>query len=195
MILAPSAWNTVSKDRVNLASRSRIRNRGAMPSPTSLLLTFRACCVTQAPSGFFVTPARCTPPGLEFDEGQYVEGLQEDCLHREEVAGQGAGCLGAKELFPRRPSSGCRADARSSEDRRDRRGGHADAQAEELSLDPPVAPPGVLPRQAKHQAPDLGIGRRTPRPAVRSRPFPRHQLAVPPKEGLRLHEERPPCFT
>ncbi len=111
MILAPSASNTVSKDRVNLASRSRIRNRGAMPSPTSSPLRLRACCVTQV----LRHAGEVHPPGLEFDEEQRVEGPQEDGLYPDEVAGQDAGCLGAKELSPRRPSSGPRLTSTLSE--------------------------------------------------------------------------------
>jgi len=41
-------------------SRSRIRKRGATSIWRRSPLRFRACCVTQARSGFFVTPARCS---------------------------------------------------------------------------------------------------------------------------------------
>lgn len=43
--------------QINLASRSRIRNRMSRSRPTE---RFRACCVTHAESGFLVTPRTST---------------------------------------------------------------------------------------------------------------------------------------
>jgi len=53
----PSDRNTSSKARVNFASRWRMRNCNGRCSSIS---RFRACWVTQAPSGWAVAPARCT---------------------------------------------------------------------------------------------------------------------------------------
>lgn len=60
MISMPSLWKTVSKLRMNLLSRSRIRKRGGVDRSRSVQANWRACCVTQAPVGFAVQPARCS---------------------------------------------------------------------------------------------------------------------------------------
>ena len=49
-----------SKARVNLLSRSRIRNRTTGASSASATAWLRACWATHAPVGLAVTPARCT---------------------------------------------------------------------------------------------------------------------------------------
>jgi hypothetical protein len=56
----PSERKTSSKARVNLLSRSRTRNRGRTSSSSSCINRLRACWLTQAQSGFAVTPARWT---------------------------------------------------------------------------------------------------------------------------------------
>src|SRR6266516_3989538 len=60
MILVPSAANTSSKARVNLASRSRMRNRGAMAPSGCSINSSRARWTTQGPFGWRVTPTRRT---------------------------------------------------------------------------------------------------------------------------------------
>ncbi len=52
MTRAPSVLNISSKDRANLASRSRIRNRMSSNSP--VMERFLACWVQKTPSGFDV---------------------------------------------------------------------------------------------------------------------------------------------
>jgi hypothetical protein len=54
----PSLRKISSKAAVNLLSRSWIRNRIGSNAPVKLRL--RACCVTQAPLGLVVQPARWT---------------------------------------------------------------------------------------------------------------------------------------
>ena len=54
----PSDWKTVSKARVNFASRSRIKHEKRSSTPP--IARFRACWATHAPFGLRVTPARCT---------------------------------------------------------------------------------------------------------------------------------------
>jgi hypothetical protein len=56
----PSAVNTASKDRVNFASPSRIRNRNAEVHSPRSITTLRACWVTQAAVGWALTPRMCT---------------------------------------------------------------------------------------------------------------------------------------
>src|SRR6266516_1157421 len=60
MILVPSAANTSSKARVNLASRSRMRNRGAMAPSGRSINSSRARWTTQGPFGWRVTPTKRT---------------------------------------------------------------------------------------------------------------------------------------
>ena len=56
----PWERKTASKSRMNLLSRSRMRNRGRTPSSSSYISRLRACWVTQRPSGLVVIPARWT---------------------------------------------------------------------------------------------------------------------------------------
>jgi hypothetical protein len=60
MIWTPVERHTSSNARVNLASRSRIRNLNALASSSSAATRLRACWTTQAPVGCAVTPARRT---------------------------------------------------------------------------------------------------------------------------------------
>jgi hypothetical protein len=60
MTRMPSLVNTASKFRVNLLSRSRIRNRNRDGCSSSVQANWRACCGTHAPSGLVVQPARWT---------------------------------------------------------------------------------------------------------------------------------------
>ena len=55
--LTPSAVNTVSKEVVNLVSRSRMRNLTSLASSASVIERLRACWVTQPVTGLAVTPA------------------------------------------------------------------------------------------------------------------------------------------
>jgi hypothetical protein len=60
MIWMPSLAKMASKSRVNLLSRSRIRNRNGDRWCRSVHANWRACWVTQAPVGLAVQPARWT---------------------------------------------------------------------------------------------------------------------------------------
>jgi hypothetical protein len=76
------------------------------------------------------------------------------------VGGQQSGGLSAQEG----PPSGvgpawCWAESSGGQDPADRAGAYAVSEAEEFSLDPAVAPGGVLLRQAQHQGLDLVIDR------------------------------------
>jgi hypothetical protein len=86
-------------------------------------------------------------------------------------------------------------EPRPPEDGGDRGGRETDAQAEELALDPPIAPPGILPGQAQDQAPGLGVDGGPAGPPVRFGPLPSHQVPVPSKERLRPDHERAPYLS
>jgi hypothetical protein len=63
MISTPSVRNTSSKLAVNLVSRSLSKNLAGRSRAARTTVKFRACWVTQSPTGFAVTPARCTLVG------------------------------------------------------------------------------------------------------------------------------------
>jgi hypothetical protein len=60
MISTPSLLKTSSKARLNLLSRSWIRNRIGLGRCGSDQASCRACWVAQRPSGLALQPARCT---------------------------------------------------------------------------------------------------------------------------------------
>jgi hypothetical protein len=68
-------------------------------------------------------------------------------------------------------------------------------QAEELPLDPLVAPPGVLPGQTEHEVANIRIDGRPAGRAMRPGPLPPREVSVPPEQGLRPHQEDSPPFT
>jgi hypothetical protein len=57
MVLVPSAAKTASKEAVNLASRSRMRNLTAFVSSARSIERLRACWATQSAAGLAITPA------------------------------------------------------------------------------------------------------------------------------------------
>jgi len=59
MMPTSMAAKTASKAAVNLASRSRIRNRSRGPASSRFMSKLRACWVSQAPVGWAVTPRMC----------------------------------------------------------------------------------------------------------------------------------------
>ena len=74
-------------------------------------------------------------------------------------------------------------------------GRHPNPQAEEFSLDPLVAPPGVLPGQTEHEVANIRIDGRPAGRAMRPGPLPPHEVPVPPEQGLRPHQEGSPLLT
>jgi hypothetical protein len=52
--------NTASYAAVNLASRSRVKNRERRPTSSRSMTRLRACGINQAPVGWAVTPRMCT---------------------------------------------------------------------------------------------------------------------------------------
>lgn len=74
-----------------------------------------------------------------------------------------------------------------------RRGRELDAHSGHFPLDAPVAPGGVLIRQAKDDRHRARRERRPPGPPARVRPVPSKQVAVPSQEGLRPDKETSPA--
>jgi len=90
MISTPSPRKTVSKSRVNLLSRSRIRKRTGVARSHKIQTSWRACWLTQAPSGFGVHPARWDTPAAKLDEKEHIQAPQGNRLDGEEVDGEHA---------------------------------------------------------------------------------------------------------
>jgi hypothetical protein len=118
------------------------------------------------------------PPGLDLDREQFVHALEQDGVDMQEVAGQDAMCLSLQELPPcRRRPSRRGAEPGGGQDPADRALPDPVARAEQLTLDTPVPPARVLPRQLLDQRTHLG---RHQRPAwgVRIGPFPADKAPV-----------------
>src|ERR687887_377210 len=82
-----SLRKTSSKGRLNLLSRSWIRNRGcSSPRSATALVRLRACWVTQAPLGLLVTATRSTRRRSSETEKEHVQPSQEHGVDGEEVA-------------------------------------------------------------------------------------------------------------
>jgi hypothetical protein len=64
-----------------------------------------------------------------------------------------------------------------------------DAEFQELSPDPEVAPPGVLSTESKDQVLDRGVERRATGPGPAAATPSARELSVPPGECRRAHEE------
>ena len=92
------------------------------------------------------------PSEPELDGEEDVQRAEPRRLHGEEVEGQDRVSLRPEELAPRgtHPARG-RAKAVPAKDRADRRGRDRDAELQQLTADPEVAPPRVLPRQASDE--------------------------------------------
>src|SRR6266536_3879005 len=119
-------------------------------------------------------------PAAELDEEEHVEAAQRDRLDGKEVAGDGACGLLANE---RRP--GCslaawrRVYASTLKHSPHRARGEAEAELDQLTSDPLIAPARVLPRQPHHQLAQRLVRRWTAGFALLVCPLPAHQLPMP----------------
>jgi hypothetical protein len=87
--------------------------------------------------------------GADLHDEQDVQATQGDGVEGEEIDGQQSGGLSAQKAPPPgvRPA-GCWAESGGGQDPADRAGAYAVSEAEEFSLDPTVAPGGILLCQA-----------------------------------------------
>jgi hypothetical protein len=100
----------------------------------------------------------------------------------EEVARQDRVGLGGQELFPGWSGSPrCRVDAGVVQDLPHRAGRDPVAQAEQFTLDAPVAPGGVLGGESQYQVADLFVGRWPAGACMRVCPVSGDQLSMPTK--------------
>ncbi len=134
------------------------------------------------------------PPGIELDEEQDVQSPQPDGVEGEEVTRHGPGGLLAQERPP-----GCGRPARggiqpmTAKGVADRRCRDPHAKAQELALDPLVAPAGVLPSQAEDQLLYRVVEWWSPYSSMRVGPGASDQPPVPAQQGLRLDEKAGPA--
>ena len=68
-----------------------------------------------------------------------------------------------------------------------------ETELEQLARDPLVAPARVLARKLQHEFPQRSVRRWTADPALRVRPPPAHELAMPTQKGRRRHHEPVPA--
>src|SRR6266540_2818665 len=179
MTWVPSEANTSSKARVNLLSRSRIRNRGvAVPAGRSIESS-RARWTTQSPFGWRVTPARRTcrvPSSMKNSTYSVV---------RHTVST-------VKKSVATMPEACARRNARHVTDGGRR---HRHSQLLEFALDAPVTPARVLPGQPHDQRNHVLGERWTATSRVGPRPLAGDQAPVPPQDRAWRHEVDRPVGT
>jgi hypothetical protein len=153
----PSERNTSAKASVNLVSRSWIRNLGDRPFSWRVKARFRACWVTQAESGWEVTPPRWTVlVSSSIHTSTYRVFNRIVSTVRKSHARIAAACW-RRNSRHEGATRGSGSQAGTAEHRRDRGGRDAHPELEQLAANPHVAPPGVLPSQAQDQLPNLGV--------------------------------------
>ena len=130
------------------------------------------------------------------DEKQHVETTQRDRVDVEEVAGERAGCLCAKELPPRRSRSARRRfEAMSSKHVAHARRRENDAELPQLADDAEIASARVLPREPKDECDDLDIEPvRSDLVRTRESPMLANELTVPAQQCCWSDEEGGPTF-
>jgi len=116
-----------------------------------------------------------------------MQPLQEQRVDGEEVAGDQVVPVVRQEGSPgAAPALGRGRQAVLAEDALDRRPGDAVPHLEQFALDLPVAPRGVLARQAHDERDTVGCGLRSPQlPGVGKRPPAPDDLAMPAEQGGR----------
>ena len=88
MVLPSMAVKTASNIALNLASRSRIKNRKRRPASSRSMPRLRASWVSQAPGGVRSDAADVYAAGGVLDDEEDVEPAQGDGVEVEQVAGQ-----------------------------------------------------------------------------------------------------------
>jgi hypothetical protein len=125
-------------------------------------------------------PGEMDPSGVQFDEEQHVEPPEPHGVDGEEVAGHDPGGLLAQE---RPPGAVCtswrRVEPVAAKRGTDRGGRDPNSQVQQLSLDPLIAPPGVLLCETDDQLLHLLVQRWPAGLAVRVGPGTGDQSSVP----------------
>ena len=93
MTWAPTARQRSSKTRVNLLSRSRIRNRMVVVSPSRVAREVAGLLGDPCAGGVGGDTREVDSSGVQPHEEQHLQPLPEHGVHGEQVARQDAGCL------------------------------------------------------------------------------------------------------
>src|SRR6266540_1725010 len=173
-----------AEDLIEITGELAVAVTDEKPRPDAFVakLHQEVACLLGHPAAIRVgrDPGQVDAPGRKLDEKEHVEALQEERVDGEEVALQEARRLSPQELAPvlleplRR-----RLDPRLLQNRPDGARGQLDPKPDQLTLDPPVAPARVLPREPHHERTHLGASRWASGTTMRIRPAARDQLAMP----------------
>jgi hypothetical protein len=132
--------------------------------------------------------------GAQFDEEQHIQPFEPHGVDGEEVAGDDPSGLLAQERAPgggRSPRR--RVQSVAAQRRADRGRRNSNTKAQQLALDPLIAPARVLAGQANDQLLQLMVEWRLACSAVRVGPRARDEAAVPAQQRLGLDEEARPA--
>src|SRR5664279_552146 len=134
-------------------------------------------------------PGHVRPSGVELDEEQHVEALQQHRVDGEDVTSQHGGRLGSEELGPAWTCPHRRGiDAIPTKEGPGTRGSQHDARPGRLAQDPAIAPSWVLP--GKTEDARYGASRNGPASwSMRFGPSPADQVPVPAEQARGLDEE------
>jgi hypothetical protein len=193
--LTPAAWNTASKVAVKL--ESPVVQDELDPGPCVFQVHEQVPGLLHHPGLGRVLDGAEDPDaaGAVLDDGQDVDLGAVEQVGGEEVQRQDPLRLGPQEFSPPwAVPAGRRFDPGALEDPPHRRWRHGDAEPGQLAVDPAVTPRLVLPGQPKHHRPDITVRRRATGPALvrQARPAAADDVAVPPHDGARSHDQPHP---
>ena len=190
MMRMSMAVKTASNAAVNLASRSRMRNRKRRPASSRSMSRLRACWVSQAPVGWAVTPRMCTRRvACSMTKNAYSRcRVMVSRWNRSQAR---IACAWARRNSrPGRSGSPRRGvDAGGVQDGPDGGGADLVAEAGEFAVDASVSPGGVLGGQADDQGAQAGGDGRSTGSDGLGGPAAGDELAVPAQDGGRGDEQ------
>ena len=126
---------------LNVASRSRTRNRKPAARSPIVITKLRACWVTHCPVGCRGDPEDVDLTRTDLEEEEHIDPAQQHGVHGEQVAGQHRLRLRPAELPPRGPAASRRGvDTRPAQDVPHRRGRDPVADADQLTVDAAMTP-------------------------------------------------------
>jgi hypothetical protein len=190
MILMSMAVKTASKAAVNLASRSRMRNREARHGVVEVHEQVASLLGEPGPGGVGGDAEDVHSTGGVFDDEERVEPVQGDRVEVEQVAGQDCLGLRAEELRPGwsgAPRGGI--DPGRVQDLPDGGGADSVAKSGEFAVDAPIPPGRILGGQAQDQRADTGGDGGSTRAGVRGSPAAADQLSVPAQNCCRCDQQ------
>ena len=144
------------------------------------------------PGGMGGDPGEVYAATAVLDHQQDVQAAEEDGVDVGEVDGKDRVGLRAEELRPGGTGpTRRRIESRVLQNLPDSRRGHGIAEADQLALDAPVPPAGILAGHPQHQCPDRLRCGRPARLSSRVGPASGHEVGVPAQQGPRRDEPEP----